>query len=317
MRQKITFLLLFISTICMNAQTQFWSDTFEDTGAPSIGTRTPSVAEFSFGGPPATAYFKRTDLAGIALQSGTYSNIQGSKFWAAEDIDKGSTGVNNSISANQQVNWSGINISGKTNISFKGLFAANDFNGSYQGTDWIASSAQDFIAIEYRIDGGAWIKAIGIYSANPNSSNTFSVDTNNDLLGDGTALTYAFTELTTNITGTGTTLDLRFNCFVNATAVQEIAVDNFRLFQDTPLSSNEFINQTKFSLYPNPSSNFIKIKSLNGGDFQLINMLGETIKEFNVKSNIETTVDINGLSEGLYYIKSVSTNNVQKLVIKR
>ncbi len=126
MKQKITFLLVMMClfSISTNAQTQFWSDTFEDTGAPSTGTRVPSVAEFSCGGPPATAYFMRTATSGIAFQNGSYTNMEGSKFWAAEDIDKGSTCVNNSISANQQVTWSGINITGKTGLSFKGHFAA-------------------------------------------------------------------------------------------------------------------------------------------------------------------------------------------------
>ncbi|MCO6173928.1 hypothetical protein NHF50_02610, partial [Flavobacterium sp. NRK F10] len=229
MKQKITFILIAMSLFSTSSytQTQFWSDTFEDTGAPSSGSRTPSIAEFSCGGPPATAYFRRAGLADIDLQSGTYSNIEGSKFWAAEDIDKGPTCTNSSISANQQVTWSGIDISGKTNLSFKGLFADNDFNGGYQGSSFGAS--QDFMAVEYRIDGGSWNRIIAIYANSTTSSSTFSVDTDGDLIGDGTALSYAFTELTANISGTGTTLDLRFNCFVNASTAQEIAIDNFRL----------------------------------------------------------------------------------------
>lgn len=317
MKQKITLLLLLTCAALTNAQTLFWSDTFEDTGAPSIGTRTPSISEFSFGGTPASAYFKRTDLSGIALQSGTYSNIEGSKFWAAEDIDKGPTGVNNSISANQQVTWSGIDISGKSNVSFKGLFACNHVNGGFQGKDWISSSAQDFIAIEYRIDGGSWTKAIAIYAADANSSNTFAVDTNNDLLGDGTALTYAFTELTASISGTGTTLDLRFNCFVNASASQEIAVDNFRLYHSTSLSTQNETFGIKFSLYPNPATDNLKIKSNTSDDFQLINTLGKTIKTFAVKSNIETLVNLTGLSEGLYFVKASQSNVIQKIIIKK
>ncbi|MDD5150803.1 MAG: hypothetical protein PHC28_10070, partial [Flavobacterium sp.] len=83
---KKNFTLIFTLLLCFsyiggNAQTQFWSDTFEDTGAPSSGTRTTSIPEFSCGGSPATAYFFRTTLAGIALQSGTYSNIEGTKFF--------------------------------------------------------------------------------------------------------------------------------------------------------------------------------------------------------------------------------------------
>ena len=92
---KKNFTLILTMLLCLfyregNAQTQFWSDNFEDTGAPSAGTRTPSIAEFSCSS-PATSYFFRTALAGIALQSGTYSGFQGTKFFAAEDIDRGPT----------------------------------------------------------------------------------------------------------------------------------------------------------------------------------------------------------------------------------
>lgn len=105
MQKKITLLLgLFLFYLFGNAQTQFWSDTFEDTGAPSSGSRTPSTS-FSCGSPKATAYFMRTDVASLNLQIGTYSNYEGSKIWAGEDIDKGETCINGSISANQQVTW--------------------------------------------------------------------------------------------------------------------------------------------------------------------------------------------------------------------
>nr|MVO11100.1 hypothetical protein [Flavobacterium profundi] len=236
MKQKITLLLFIISFLSWNgnAQTQFWSDTFEDVGAPSSGSRTPSVSEFSCGGPPATAYFKRTDVSSIALQSGTYTGFEGSKFWAAEDIDRGPTCTSNSISANQQVTWSGINISGKTNLSFKGFFAANNLGG-WQGINWGAS--QDFVAFEYRIDGGAWVKALAFYSSEPAASaastNTLDLDTNGDMIGDGPSLNYIFTEYSAAIVGTGTVLDIRLNCFSNATGVQEIAIDNFRLFEQS------------------------------------------------------------------------------------
>ncbi len=237
MKKKIT--LFFTLLLCLfyiegNAQTQFWSDTFEDSGAPSIGSRTPSIAEFSCGGTPATAYFMRSQASDLSIQNTPfiYSAFQGSKFWAAEDIDKGPTCTNSSIPANQQVTWSGINIFGKTGLSFKGLFAADNLGG-WQGINW--GSAQDFLAVEYRIDGGAWIKAIAFYSKEPANSvasqYTLDLDTDGDMIGDGASLNYTFTEYSVNIPQTGTTLDLRFNCFANANVSQELAIDNFRLFE--------------------------------------------------------------------------------------
>ncbi|RXK61772.1 hypothetical protein ESA94_01810 [Lacibacter luteus] len=58
-------LLLFVfSHMQLSAQTQFWSDDFEDSGSPSSGTRTPSTTVLC-GGPPATAYFNRVVTSSI------------------------------------------------------------------------------------------------------------------------------------------------------------------------------------------------------------------------------------------------------------
>ncbi|MEP7092422.1 MAG: hypothetical protein ABI793_00060, partial [Flavobacterium sp.] len=153
-----------------NAQTQFWSDTFEDAGAPSSGTRVASNGEFSCGGTPATAYFMRTTplITAISQQQGTYSGYESSKVWAGEDIDKNATCSNGSTPGSQQVTWSNINITGKTGLSFKGLLAASNL-GAWQGLDWEASgpNQQDFVTIEYRINGGTWTKAIAFYSSVP------------------------------------------------------------------------------------------------------------------------------------------------------
>lgn len=242
----ITFMRLFFALVfCLIlaevnfAQTQFWSDNFEDVGAPSSGTRTPS--ENFFCGSPATNYFFRTDNAGIALQAGTYSGMQGSKFWAGEDIDFGPTCTNSSISYSQQITWSGINISGKTGLSFRGLFAANGSSpGTWEGTAF--GAAQDLIIVEYRIDGGGWIKTIQFASpVSTPAQQTINLDADFDALGEGTALGYAFQEFITNIIGTGTTLDLRLTMSANNSATEEMAVDNFRLFE-TPACSNPVVN---------------------------------------------------------------------------
>lgn len=208
------------------AQTQFWSDNFEDAGAPSSGVRTPSV-ENSFGS-PATRYFFRTNIAGIALQNGPYTNVQGSKFWAAEDIDAALTGSNFGQSSNQNITWSGINIAGKSGLSFKGLFAANNVGANWEGTNFGVD--QDFMIIEYRIDNGTWNKIIGFY-CNAILNGALTQDTDNDLIGDGTALSAALTEFTANIPGTGSVLDLRFNCFANGATTEELAIDNLRLLE--------------------------------------------------------------------------------------
>lgn len=240
MKQRLQLLsLLMLGYGTMHAQTQFWSDNFEDAGAPSSGSRTTSIAEFGCNN-PSNYYFKRTDASGIyaSVANPTYvfSNVQGTKFWAAMDIDRGPTCVNgnNQISAGQTITWSGINIAGKTGLSFKGLFGANT-TGIFQGTFF--TGALDSMVIEYRINGvGAWTKIIGIYCTDVTSfGGPLAVDNNNDRVGDGSPLTLALAEVSANIAGTGNTLDLRFDIFDNNTGEGSMAIDNFRLFQTIAL----------------------------------------------------------------------------------
>ena len=255
----LTFLFILSGYLSVFSQTQFWSDTFEDSGAPSSGTRTPSTS-FSCGS-PATAYFMRTDNSSINLVSGPYSNYEGSKFWAGEDIDMGTSCTNNSSSAAQNVTWTGINISGKSGLSVKGFFAANP-GGSFQGSQFGAS--QDKMEVEYRIDGGAWTKVLAFYANTVvGGTGTLYQDTNGDLLGDGTGLSYVFTEFSATISETGTTLDLRVNCFANASVTQEIAFDNIRLYES--VVSLPSVTTSAISTYTSSSATMGGDVTANGG----------------------------------------------------
>ncbi|KQC00549.1 hypothetical protein, partial [Pedobacter sp. Hv1] len=233
----IFFTLLTISST--QAQTQFWSDTFEDTGAPSAGTtRTPSLDQ-AWGPTPYAYYFMRTDGTNLALQAPfpelwdtftTYQNFQGSKFWAGEDTDRVRTGSNVSTDKIQQIEWTGINISGKTGLSFKGLFAAN-LNHGWQNITF--GAAYDFLRVEYSIDGGPWTR-VGSFVGDAAVGNAGSIceDTDDDKIGDGLLkLSKTFQEFTWPITGTGTTMSLRFVVSADGGATQEFAIDNFRLFE--------------------------------------------------------------------------------------
>ncbi|RYY58793.1 MAG: T9SS type A sorting domain-containing protein [Chitinophagaceae bacterium] len=153
------------------------------------------------------------------------------------DIDRGPVWVNgnNQIPAGQTITWSGINVLGKTGLSFKGLFGANT-TGIFQGTFF--PGFIDSMVVEYRFNGvGAWTKVVGIFSKDATANGgPLGVDADNDRVGDGPALTLNLTEASGNITGTGNTLDLRFSIFDNNTGEGAMAIDNFRLFESIPLS---------------------------------------------------------------------------------
>lgn len=236
MHRKLLCLSVFALVLmsAVKAQTQFWSDNFEDAGSPSSGSRAVSVAEFISCSSPGFSYFKRT--TGAEISPIVFSGFAGAKFWAAMDIDKGpACGANNTISAGQSITWSGINIAGRTGLSFRGLFGANS-TALFQGLPFLPST--DSMSIACRIDGGAWIKIVGVHcNDNTATGGPLGFDLNGDRIGDGGIYTLGNTlsEITATIPGTGTTLDLRFNIFVNNQQPGAMAFDNFRLYSTSLL----------------------------------------------------------------------------------
>lgn len=299
----------------------FWSDTFEDTGAPSSGTRT---AESNSGsGSPFDSYFVRTDNSNIDLVSslsGGYLLGEGSKFWAGENHDDLS-GSNMLGTEEQQIDWTGINISGKTGLVFKGLFAANNTSSSFENQA-LGDLHSDYIIVEYRIDGGSYNPLLKFYGNNNILSGTnnrsLALDTDADNIGDGTVLTTTFQEFQNSIPETGTTLDLRIRSHSNSSN-EEWAMDNIRLL-DSTLSNEDFVMNKSFIMYPNPNNgNTIYIKSDFEGKFEVINQLGQIVKTFKISLNEVNNINLTTLSEGLYFIKGTNGTKVitQKLVIKK
>ena len=287
-------LLLLLFAINSMAQTQFWSDTFEDSGAPSSGTRALSIAEFICNSPNANAYFKRMDGTGLT-STVSFNSFEGTKFFAAMDIDKGPTCTNGTIGAEQSVTWSSINIAGKTGLSFKGLFAGNS-GAVFQGTFFAPNI--DYMNVEYRIDGGAWVKAISFYpNDNTAVGGPLAVDTNGDQLGDGAILTSALTEMSGNIIGTGALLDLRVIFFVNNGPPGSIAFDNIRLFETAACTAPVITG--------NPPNRTI---CANGNTSFSATATGATGYQWQVDTGSGTFVDIaNG---GVYSNATTATLNI-------
>lgn len=227
--KKSTFLICLMLVLANlgSAQTVFWSDTFEDIGAPSSGTRT---AENNGGvsGVPFSSYFVRANSNQI-LTYNFYSQYQGSKFWAGENHSQ----AFGAGKEEQQIDYTGINISGKKSLSFKALFAANNASKAWDNKHYTQPDAKtDYVIVEYRIDGGAYQPLIKFFGNN-NGDKLLSEDTNNDSLGDGPGLTPAFSEYIKTINATGTTLDLRVKAFSND-ANEEWAIDHIRLLEVLP-----------------------------------------------------------------------------------
>lgn len=188
------------------AQTTLWTESFETDGN---GTRyTTSILEFSDG---SGDYFTRTDGSNIG-SSVVVTGADGSFFFAAQDID------GEGAAATQSLTISGINISGYSNLQFRGSFAEDD-DGSDQ--DW---DEPDYLRIFYSIDGGSEQNLLWIENDGSTFNSAPFVDTDFDGTGDGTEITSTFDQLSAAIAGTGSSLTIRIEFSLDS-GDEDIAID--------------------------------------------------------------------------------------------
>ncbi len=207
------------------ANPPLFSETFETDGN---GTRyTTSIVEFSDGG---MDYFIRTDGSTIG-SSIEFTGVTGSYF-AVMDVDAANAGGSGGPTS-ATMDFTGIDISGKTNLQFA-ISIAEDDDGANQ--DWDDDTE---LSIEYQIDGGGYQNLLAVQAKElrddgsaDGSNKAPAIDTNFDGTGDGVEISAAFTEFTSAIAGTGTTLDIRVNFNVLNAGDEDIAIDNIKVTGD-------------------------------------------------------------------------------------
>ena len=90
---------------------------------------------------------------------------------------------------------------------------------------------------------------------------------------------------------------------------QGASFDNF-LVQCTTCATASISDQKafEFSVYPNPSINFLNVKTQeNLSSLQVLDILGKSII---MKKNVKETLDISTLNKGVYFLKLISDNGL-------
>ncbi|MFT5964700.1 MAG: hypothetical protein ACI9L6_001447 [Flavobacterium sp.] len=74
-----------------------------------------------------------------------------------------------------------------------------------------------------------------------------------------------------------------------------------------------------FSMYPNPSAENVTLSSSMDGDFWIFNLVGQVVKTFTLKANLEKVVYVGDLSAGTYVVKPTNSSSIssQKLIIRK
>ena len=203
MRHIIFASILIIVSINLFGQTTIWSEDFTNSS-------NYNVTLGGEGNDGSSDYFQITDGSNIGV---SYTGNSGN-FFAAQDIDDGGW---SGSACPSQLTWTGINISGYTSLSFEGLFAS-------AATSKIDDN--DYVIIEVNIDGAGWVTILEFENDGTQYNTYFLEDTDFDGTGDGTQLTSTFANFTKNISGTGSSLDIRITVSVNSGG-EDFAFDEF------------------------------------------------------------------------------------------
>jgi hypothetical protein len=71
------------------------------------------------------------------------------------------------------------------------------------------------------------------------------------------------------------------------------------------------------NVYPNPNTGQFTIRASNGGNYQLLNGMGQLLESFTLGGQQPMSKDVQGLSNGVYYLRNVGDGSVQRVVVAK
>lgn len=207
--------LLLLATHPARAMVMVLDETFDNSAQFNLSTPFFSDGAFDylgitggtmdFGGDPTPAGLK------------AYTDFNGS-YLTGMDLDGEGADLPITLS------WNALDIAGLKNLAFSGAFA--EFFDQPGDID-----ADDVLSLDYQIDGGGFqsLLAFALDIAEPDNFNgIFRQDLDGDGRGEGAALGNKAMLFTSEISGTGSTLDLRLTVRLNA-GDEDFAIDNFQI----------------------------------------------------------------------------------------
>ncbi len=205
-------LTLFFAVSFGYGQTKLAEITFETPGG--YLTSIPEFTNQATGN--GQDYFIRTN--GSNISSEIFSNIQGTYYFAAQDID----GEGAVLPVNLLIN--NINISGYSNLEFR-VHLAEDDAGTNQ--DW---DILDYVHFNYDLDSsGSFSPLLWIENDGSTYNSAPFIDANFDETGDSTEITDTFSQFAQSISGTGNLLDIQIEFSLDS-GDEDIAIDNIEIW---------------------------------------------------------------------------------------
>ncbi len=191
-----------------------------------------------------------------------------------------------------QTECSSIAIDIQNNIYVTGFYYDNPIFG---GTNSNNQGNTDIFIIKYDINGNeVWAKNTGAAA-----------------FDEGVGIGYHTSEALI-VSGKYTSVSINFNDTILTNTNNRDKTFIGKLNNINAIDENADKNPN-FNIYPNPASTFIVIEVNDGENFkmEIFNSVGEIYKSINIGK--KTTVPINGLERGLYFVRLISD---EKIIIK-
>ncbi|MDB2439664.1 hypothetical protein N9W89_13205, partial [Hellea sp.] len=277
--------------------TLLWIDTFEDGSQGEAERSADAHSDTTNGSGPVLGglgdYFFRTNQA--VADSGTglnasFTGFNGNFLWRGEDVEDSSGGTVDP--ALGFLNWTGIDITGATDISVSGLFGAREFTGSS-----FTFETTDFITVRFAIDGGGFTEALsfrGTGVTNAQMAQDSNLDGVIDGADNGMLLSQTLASFGFTIAGTGTTLNLQIE--TNVGSAEEIAFDDIQVDASGP--ADDFANDTTTTgvVIVDGAAVSGELEVEGDRDYFAIELVAGTQYEF--------TVDLGSLSDSILTLRS-------------
>jgi hypothetical protein len=187
-----------------------FTEGFETDGE---GIRYTSTSSFSDG---ADDYFTRTDGTTEASGIPGYTGFGGSWFWAAEDVDSTDNPTGLGV-----LDFTGIDVS-----AFEALTVSLDVGA---GSNAIFDATDDFLMVQYRIDGGTWATALAFENDGQTFNSGLFHDIDLDGIGEGALVGLALETFTSAVLpAAGNLMDVRIDTVMNSGS-EAVAFDNLQV----------------------------------------------------------------------------------------
>jgi hypothetical protein len=81
------------------------------------------------------------------------------------------------------------------------------------------------------------------------------------------------------------------------------------------LAEIDVLNKVSFVTFPNPSTGTFTISGAPMGQYAILNELGVTVYHFVVKSDVDQSIQVEGLAKGVYFLRGTKDNFVQEKIV--